>query len=175
MTKKTTALVALTTLFVGATLHAQTSPGPQPSICNRACWTARAGTCTTTISTLSRAIIHHTAGSGDYNVTTLADGAAKVRGVQNYHMDVNAWCDVGYHFLVDKNGNIFEARAGSLGSSPWKRGAHDGCNTDSMGFTLLGYFHSPYNHDPNATMRGALYDVIAWRMPSGWSPYGSGT
>ncbi len=167
--------VGTAALLASPMAMAQTTPGPQPSICSRSCWAARAGTCTTTISTLSRAIIHHTAGPSDYNVTTQADGAARVRGVQNYHMDSNGWCDIGYHFLVDKNGNLFEGRSGSMGGSPWKRGAHDGCNTDSMGFTLLGYFHAPYNHDPNATMRGKLYDVIAWRMPSGWTPYGSGT
>jgi hypothetical protein len=170
---KLTAIVAL----VGTTsLTAQTTPAPQPAgICSRGCWGARAGSCTGTISVLNRAIIHHTAAASDWNTTGLEDSKSRVRGVQNYHMDNNGWCDVGYHFLFDKFGNIFEARAGSLGGSPWKRGAHDGCNTDSFGFTLLGYCHTPYNHNPDANARGRMYDTIAWRMPAGWSPYGSGS
>ena len=175
-TPKKLALATLMALgaFHASDIIAQTTPAAQPSICNRACWTARAPKSTPTqMGSLTRAIIHHTAGSSDYNVTTLEDGKAKVRGVQNVHMDANGWSDIGYHFLVDKNGNLFEGRAGSMTTLP--RGAHDGNNTDSFGFTLLGYFHSPYNHDPNATMRGKIYDCIAWRMPSGWTPYGSGT
>ncbi|MCX7765924.1 MAG: N-acetylmuramoyl-L-alanine amidase, partial [Candidatus Sumerlaeia bacterium] len=136
---------------------------PQPTICNRTCWGARNGTCTATISSLNRAVIHHTAGASDYNVTNIEESKAKVRAIQNYHMDVNGWCDIGYHFLVDKLGNIFEGRKNSMTGLP--RGAHDGVNDNSFGFSNLGYFHSPYNHTPTLEMRNALYNVIAWRIP----------
>ncbi len=39
----------------------------------------------------------------------------------------------------------------------------------------MGYYHTPYNNAPTDVSRGRLYDVIAWRMPSAWSPYGSGS
>ncbi|MFN7141550.1 MAG: N-acetylmuramoyl-L-alanine amidase, partial [Limisphaerales bacterium] len=124
------------------------------------------------MSTLNRAIIHHTAAAGDFT-TDYESGKAKVRGVQNYHMDSNGWCDIGYHFLVNAAGHIYEGRSGSMSSLP--RGTHDGNNSNSFGFTLLGYFHSPHNQSPPSVMRARLYDVIAWRMPSAWSPYGSGS
>jgi hypothetical protein len=141
---------------------------PQPSICNRTCWGARAAS-TSYMSALTRAIVHHTAGS-EFNTTSFSASAANVRAIQNLHIN-NGWGDIGYHFLVDKFGNIFEGRVGSMGSLP--RGAHDGTNTNSFGFNLMGYFHPSVNNVPTAAMMNAMYDVIAWRMPSGWSPYGS--
>ncbi len=166
-------LMAAALLATGLELLA--GQGPQPTICNRACWTARSSSCSTTISSLTRAIIHHTANQNDFNTTSESQSKGMVRSHQNYHMDVNGWCDIGYHFLVDKLGNIFEGRFNSLAGSGWRQGAHDGCNSNSMGFTLMGYFHSPYNQDPPLAMRNALYATIAWRMPSAWSPYGSGS
>ncbi len=152
---------------------AQTTPAPQPTICARSCWGARAASSTPSqMSSLTRAIIHHTAGASDYT-TDYETGKIKMRGVQNYHMDNNGWSDIGYHFLVNAGGHLYEGRVGSLTSKP--QGAHDGYNVNSMGFTALGYFHPTYNQSFTAAMQDSLYDVIAWKMPSGWSPYGSGT
>src|SRR5688572_23149356 len=81
----------------------QTVPAPQPSgICVRSCWVARAHLCTSQMSALTRAVIHHTANSSDFTVTTLEGSKARLRGTQNWHMDNNGWCDIGYHFLIDK-------------------------------------------------------------------------
>lgn len=171
--KKTTLL--LTTLLVGAsamTAMAQTCKGPQPSICNRSCWGARAPGSISQLGALSRAIVHHTAGTGDYT-TNFETGKSKVRGIQNYHMDVQGWSDIGYHFLVNAGGDIYEGRSGSMGSLP--RGAHDACNDNSFGFNVMGYYHPPYNQTFTAASKNSLEDIIAWRMPSGWSSSGSGT
>lgn len=126
------------------------------------------------MTTLNRAIIHHTAGTGDYT-TSYETGKTKCRGVQNYHMDVNGWCDVGYHFLFNSGGHIYEGRVGSMNASSWYRGAHDGCNSSSMGFSNLGYYHPPYNQAYTTAQKNALVAAIAWRMPTGWSATGSGT
>jgi len=147
----------------------------QPTICLRSCWSARSAPNPTEMSALNRAIIHHTAGTGDYNVSSINDSKPKVRAIQNYHMDSNGWSDIGYHFLVDKLGNTFEGRVRSANKSYRPRGAHDSNNTNSFGYNVMGYYHSPYNQVATTASRNALYDVIAWRMPDGWSPYGSGT
>ncbi|MFN7138042.1 MAG: N-acetylmuramoyl-L-alanine amidase [Limisphaerales bacterium] len=165
-------LFSAAAILFAAEASAQTTKAPQPTICTRSCWGARAGSCTSTISTLNRAVIHHTENANDFNVTSLDGSKSRMRATQNYHMDNLGWCDIGYHFTVDKFGNIFEARANSMSGLP--RGAHDGCNTDSFGFSCLGNFNPGINTPPTA-MRSALYDVIAWRMPNGWSPYGSST
>ncbi len=166
--------IAVATLGISASLFAQTTPGPQPTICSRSCWGARAASGCQTMSALTRVIVHHTAGASQWNSTGLSDSAAMVRSLQNYNLDVNGYCDIEYHWMIDKHGNIFEARYGGL-SGALIRGAHDGNNSNSHGASLMGYFHSPYNHVAPTVMLNQLYDLIAWRMPSGWSPYGSGT
>ncbi len=165
-------LLLLTVASALAANNADAGQGPQPSICTRACWGARSTSCSGTLGALSRAIVHHTAGASDWT-TDYEVGKAKVRGVQNLHMDANGWCDAGYHFLVNAGGHIYEGRKNSMTGLPV--GAHDGCNSSSFGFNVMGYYHTPYNHAFTAAARGSLEAVIAWRMPSGWSPYGSGT
>ena len=154
--------------------QAQTCRGPKPTICERSCWNARAPQCSLTqMSELNRVVIHHTASSSDYSTGGLNDSKGKVRSHQNYHMDVNGWCDIGYHFLVDKHGNIFEGRKDSATIGERPKGAHDGCNDRSFGFTAMGYFHSPYNNTPTTALMNNLEKVIAWRMPVGWGPKGT--
>ena len=124
------------------------------------------------MSGLDRATIHHTASSTDYNTTSQSDSAAHVRAIQNYHMDVNGWCDIGYHFLVDKLGYIFSGRQDSGTVSMNVRGAHDACNNNSFGFNLMG------NYEVNAVTaagKDKLSTIIACRMPSGWDPTGNGS
>lgn len=122
--------------------------------------------------TLNRAIIHHTAG-GEYSTTGLESSKSRVRAIQNMDMDTDGWCDIGYHFMIDKFGNIFECRKNSISGSPV--GAHDSNNGGSFGFTFMGYFHSPNNNPVTTAMMNAMYALIAWKMPTGWSPYGSST
>lgn len=173
-TKQILLLTSSLAFLGGIDLQAQTTPGPQPNICTRPCWGARAPNCALgTMTALTRAIVHHTAAPSDFNTTTIETSKPKIRAVQNYHMDAQGWCDVGYHFLFDKLGNIFEGRDNSMFGL--RRGIHDACNGNSFGFTLLGYFHPPYNNVATPEMLNAYYTTIAWRMPSGWTPYGSGT
>ncbi len=152
-------------------MNAQTTPAPMPTICNRACWGARAPACEPgNISALTRAIVHHTAGTGDYT-TDYEAGKAKVRGVQNYHIDSVGFCDVSYHFLVNAGGHIYEGRNNALFGLP--KGYHDCCNNNSFGFNVMGYYHPPYNQTFTQASLDSLNAVIAWRMPAGWSPYGT--
>src|SRR5436190_910080 len=99
-----TSLSVLMTILVAPNLTAQTCQGPQPNICTRACWGARAPACDPgTMGALNRAIIHHTGftGGGDWATTGLSDSAAIIRGIQNGAI-AKGWCDVSYHFIVDK-------------------------------------------------------------------------
>jgi len=115
---------------------------PQPTICNRVCWNARdPQSGISQMSGLNRGVIHHTAVAADYGVTNIEESKARVRAIQNYHMDSRGWADIGYHFLTDKLGNNFEGRDGSMSSLP--RGSHDGTNTNSFGFNQMGYYHEP--------------------------------
>ncbi len=103
------------------------------------------------------AIVHHTAGTNDY---TPSESAAIVRGIEVYHVKGNGWNDIGYNFLVDKYGQIFEGRYGGVDKNVI--GAHaEGFNTGSTGVALLGtYNDSP----PPAVALNALAKLLAWRL-----------
>ena len=112
-------------LFIVGVVSVQAAGSfPQPTICDRDCWSARDPQgAISQMSGLDRAVVHHTAGAADYEVTNIEESKSRVRAIQNYHMDSRGWSDIGYHFLTDKLGNNFEGREGSMSTLP--RGAHD--------------------------------------------------
>ncbi|MCB0459722.1 MAG: N-acetylmuramoyl-L-alanine amidase [Flavobacteriaceae bacterium] len=95
-------------------------------------------------------IVHHTAGSNTSN-----DWAAVVRSIWNYHVYTRGWDDIGYNFLIDTNGNIYEGRADDT------RGAHfSGHNSETSGMALMGTFTSV---TPSSTMLYALEGLLVWK------------
>ncbi len=103
------------------------------------------------------AIVHHTAGSNSY---TKAQSASIVRAIELYHVKGNGWNDVGYNFLVDKYGQIFEGRYGGM-TRP-VIGAHaQGFNTGSVGIAVIGDYGST---SISAAARASLVSLIAWRL-----------
>ena len=103
------------------------------------------------------AVVHHTAGGNGYS---RAQSAAIVRAVQVYHVKGNGWDDVGYNFLVDKYGQVFEGRAG--GADRNVIGAHaQGFNTGSSGVAILGSYQGAR---PSAAAEASLAKLIAWRL-----------
>ncbi|CAF0718646.1 unnamed protein product [Adineta steineri] len=78
-----------------------TGTGSCPTIVSRASWGARAAKSKTNMATpVSHVVIHHTTGA---TCTTKASCITKMKGFQNYHMDSNAWADIGYNFLVGED------------------------------------------------------------------------
>jgi gliding motility-associated-like protein len=106
---------------------------------------------------LKLAVVHHTAGSNTY---TPAEAAAIVRGIEVYHVKANGWNDIGYNFLVDRFGTVYEGRAGGMTRNVI--GAHSlGFNTGTVGVALMG------NHTkatPSAAAQSALVRLLAWRL-----------
>ncbi len=103
------------------------------------------------------ALVHHTAGSNSY---TPAQSAAIVRGIQLYHVQGNGWNDIGYNFLVDKYGQVFEGRKGGLTRNVI--GAHaEGFNTGSVGVSLIGNYGSSAI-SPKAA--ASLVQLLSWRL-----------
>jgi len=153
-----------------STATADGSPAytPQPTIISRAAWGASGGTpCDTPAAGDSTrgVVVHHTAGSNSY---TKAQSASIVRAVQAYHVKARKWCDVGYNFLVDKYGQIFEGRRGGIDRAV--RAAHSGnaaVNTYAMGVSMMG------NYDkikPQAALTDAMVKLIGWRMGTTYLP-----
>ena len=81
-------------------------------------------------------IIHHSA-SSNADVTTPAQAQQKVQAIYRFHALTRAWGDIGYNFLVDQFGTIYEGRAGGQDVI----GAHAKYNNQSsIGIVLLGNF-----------------------------------
>jgi hypothetical protein len=103
------------------------------------------------------AIVHHTAGRNDYS---RAEAAAIVRGIQVYHVQGNGWNDIGYNFLVDRFGTIYEGRYGGIDRNVV--GAHaQGFNTGSVGIALLGTYGTTA---PTQAAQDAIARLLAWRL-----------
>jgi flagellar hook assembly protein FlgD len=103
------------------------------------------------------AVVHHTAGTNSYGAS---DSAAIVRGIQRYHVLANGWNDIGYNFLVDKYGQVFEGRGGGVERNVV--GAHaQGFNTGSTGVSVLGTYTST---GVSRAARRALVRLLAWRL-----------
>ena len=102
-----------------------------PQIITRAQWGARNPEAIQTVSTGKRAnfMVHH---SG-------ANPNQSVRAIQDFHMDTRGWSDIGYNFLVDACGQVFEGRYGGIMKNVV--GAHSaGFNTGSVGVAVIGDF-----------------------------------
>jgi hypothetical protein len=103
------------------------------------------------------AFVHHTAGSNSY---TASQSAAIVRSIYLYHVQGNGWNDIGYNFLVDKYGQVFEGRYG--GATRAVIGAHAmGFNAGSVGVALIGNYSSA---TVTPAAREALVSLLAWRL-----------
>ena len=106
---------------------------------------------------LRLALVHHTAGANGY---TAAEAPAMVRAIQLYHVKGNGWNDVGYNFLVDRFGTVYEGRYGGIERNVV--GAHaEGFNTGSVGVAVLGEYSSLA---VTAKARESVARLLAWRL-----------
>ena len=146
------------------------TPGPpQPPVVPRAEWGAdeslRRGT--PLFAPVTKLIVHHTVTPNND-----PDPAATVRAMYAFHTRVRGWDDIGYNFLVDARGRIYEgraARAYAPGEVPTGEdlqrqgvvGAHaEGTNTGSAGIALMGDFTSVL---PSAFAVASLESWLAWK------------
>ncbi|MFQ5885849.1 MAG: N-acetylmuramoyl-L-alanine amidase, partial [Anaerolineae bacterium] len=135
-------------------LPQEVTPGvPQPPVISRAGWGADESLTNSEpeYERPQKLVIHHTVTSN-----FSPDPAAAVRAVFYYHAVTLGWGDIGYNFLVDWQGNIYEGRKGGDGVV----GGHARrYNYGSIGIALLGDFTST---DITPQMEQALVDLIAW-------------
>ena len=103
--------------------------------------------------------LHHAAGWG---ARTLDEGKAAVKSIQEFHQDGRGWSDIGYHFLVDMAGNIYQGRPETV------LGAHvGGANTGNIGVCILGCYHPPEtsipcNDEMTYNSEKSLIQLYAW-------------
>lgn len=104
--------------------------------------------------------VHHTAGSNSY---TPAQSPGIVRGIQAYHFS-EQWCDIGYNFLDDKYGTIYEGRRG--GADLPVHGAHaTKWNAQTVGISVM---MNSQTAQPSAAALSSLEQVIAWKLQNNY-------
>jgi uncharacterized protein with LGFP repeats len=94
------------------------------------------------------------------NEYTSADSAGIVLGIARYHRDANGWNDIGYNFLVDRFGQVFEGRAGGVDQAVVGAQAM-GYNAHSTGIAVIGTHAAVPVGDMTL---GALAILIGWKL-----------
>ena len=95
---------------------------------------------TPTYKTPKKFIIHHTAGG-----TGGTDPAATVRAIYYWHAQVLGWGDIGYNYVVDPSGNMYEGRYGGdgvVGGHAYNDVRNINYNEGSIGIGLLGCYEA---------------------------------
>lgn len=133
---------------------------PKPPITPRAGWGADESISPESpeyTDTVKAVFVHHTAGTNNY---TCAESAAVVRSVYAYHVQSEKWKDIGYNFLVDKCGTIFEGRKGGVDRPVF--GAHTyGFNRQTAGIAVLGTYTD--SAAPSAVTT-SVARLAAWKL-----------
>jgi hypothetical protein len=101
--------------------------------------------------------VHHTVNANNYS---RADVPAILRGIYAYHTQSRGWSDVGYNFLVDRFGRIWEGRAGGIDRPVV--GAHTlGYNDEAFAMSAIGNFDITQPSNAMVQAYGALF---AWKL-----------
>ncbi|MGI5394554.1 peptidoglycan recognition protein family protein [Streptomyces sp. CA-251251] len=134
--------------------------GPRPSITTRRGWGANEKLREKKFvytKKVKAAFVHHSATGNNY---TCKQAPSVIRSIYRYHVNSMGWRDVGYNFLVDKCGKIYEGRAG--GVSKAVLGAHTmGFNSNTMGIAVLGTYGSK---KPSSAAVKAIAKLTAWKL-----------
>ncbi|MFN8107642.1 MAG: FG-GAP-like repeat-containing protein [Nocardioidaceae bacterium] len=151
-------------------VQAQANPGqaslaamrvaPMPQIYSRAQWGANEkmrDASSLRYGTIQTSFVHHTVNANNYSE---ADVPALLRGIYAYHTKSRGWSDIGYNFLVDRFGRIWEGRYGGIAKSPV--GAHTlGYNEVSFAMSAIGNFETA---QPSQQIIDAFAALFAWKL-----------
>ncbi|MFZ4628748.1 MAG: N-acetylmuramoyl-L-alanine amidase [Blastocatellia bacterium] len=129
---------------------------PRPPVITRTEWGCPDGQITRhgtlRYTTVTHLIVHHTV-----NSNTSPDWPAVVRSIWSFHIFDRGYSDLGYNYLIDPNGVIYEGRSGGDNVL----GAHfSGVNAGTMGVALIGTFTSGL---PTLKARESLRRLLAWK------------
>jgi hypothetical protein len=161
--------------LAGASISPQGALVARPRIVSRAEWGAdetwrdpvpRVG------STLLGGIVHHTASTNNY---TAEQAPAQMRNLYAYFTKSLNYADMGYNFLVDKYGTIYEGRSGCAvgavgcdSATVPVQGAHTaGLNINTFGVSAIGNYDVLAPENP-AAMVESIASLMAWKL----APYG---
>ncbi|WP_461082454.1 peptidoglycan recognition protein family protein [Streptomyces deserti] len=146
----------------GLTGQQQAKPyiGPRPGIVTRRGWGANEKLREKKFvytKKVKAAFVHHTASGNNYRCS---QAPSLIRGIYRYHVKSMGWRDIGYNFVIDKCGRIYEGRAGGVAKPVL--GAHTlGFNSNSMGIAVIGSYGST---KPSSSAVKAIARLTAWKL-----------
>ncbi len=101
--------------------------------------------------------VHHTVNANNYKAQ---DVPAIMRGIYAYHTKSRGWSDIGYNYLVDRFGRIWEGRFGGVDRPVV--GAHTlGYNDDAFAMSAIGNFEEA---QPSKAMIQAYGALFGWKL-----------
>jgi hypothetical protein len=103
------------------------------------------------------AFVHHTDNPNGYSAGAVP---AMLLAIYQFHRFVRGWHDIGYNFVIDLFGRIWEARAGGI-DLPVIGAQAGGYNVESAGVAVLGTFSSVV---PSRAAIAALEQLLAWKL-----------
>ncbi len=109
---------------------------------------------------LSQAVVHHTA------TTQTPDSAAALRAIWEFHANGRGWGDIGYNYIIDHGGNIFQGRYSNWQDEQSQNGevvgGHAyGNNYGTTGIAVLGNFTST---NPDNRSLQAIGKIAAFKL-----------
>lgn len=138
---------------------AKTGPA-MPTIYSRAQWGADESIrdkSSLRYGSVSAGFVHHTVNANDY---TEAEVPGILRSIYAYHVKSRGWSDIGYNFLVDRFGRIWEGRYGGVDKNVV--GAHTlGYNDYAFAMSAIGNFDVV---EPSDVMLRAYGSLFAWKL-----------
>ncbi|MET0840058.1 MAG: FG-GAP-like repeat-containing protein, partial [Marmoricola sp.] len=141
------------------TLSAMARPA-KPYIYSRAQWGANEkmrDQSAPDYGTVRTGFVHHTVNANNY---TAAQVPALLRGIYAYHTQSRGWRDIGYNYLVDRFGRIWEGRWGGVDRAVV--GAHTlGYNEVSFAMSAIGNFDVAR---PPTAVLNAYARLFAWKL-----------
>ena len=103
------------------------------------------------------AFVHHTDNANGYSA---AEVPAMLFAIYQFHRFVRGWNDIGYNFVIDLFGRIWEARKGGIDQAVVGAQA-GGYNLESTGVAVLGTFTDVV---PSHAAIDALEHLLAWKL-----------
>ena len=133
---------------------------PQPVIYSRAQWGANENIREKSAlhySEVHAGFVHHTVNANDY---TPDEVPGILRSIYAYHTQSRGWSDIGYNYLVDKFGRIWEGRYGGVDRPVV--GAHTlNYNENSFAMSAIGNYETA---QPSAATLQAYGVLFAWKL-----------
>lgn len=107
---------------------------------------------------VERIVIHHSATPNNDTISPVS----RIQSIYRFQAVTQGWGDIGYNYIIDQQGNIYEGRYGGNGS----RGAHvyydkkrDNFNFGTIGIAILGDYSQI---SPSSVVESSLVRLVAW-------------